>query len=90
MWFAAGVESIWLLNASTGMLVGAGVAGTAAGSLGQFLVVPLVQGLIDYSDWQFALHMMAVATLLMPYCRSLWPRALIGGCSLVFLFVVLM
>jgi len=91
MWFTASVESIWLLNASTGVLVGAGVAGTAfgivlpamvravgperrqwalglgtaAGSLGQFLVVPLVQGVIDFSDWQTALHLMAVATILM-------------------------
>ena len=39
--------------------------GTAAGSFGQFLIVPIVQGLIDISDWQMALHIMAAATLLM-------------------------
>jgi len=39
--------------------------GTAAGSFGQFLVVPLVQGLIDISNWQMALHIMALSTVLM-------------------------
>lgn len=91
MWLCAGVESIAWLNTSAGLLVGAGIAGTAfgivlpamvravgperrqwvlglgtaAGSLGQFLVVPVVQGLIDFSDWQSALHIMALATVLM-------------------------
>lgn len=39
--------------------------GTAAGSFGQFLVVPVVQAVIDFSDWQTALHFMALSTLLM-------------------------
>lgn len=91
MWFTAGVESVWVLHSATGLLVGAGIAGTAfgivlpamaravgperrqwalglgtaAGSFGQFLIVPIVQGLIDVSDWQTALHIMALATLFM-------------------------
>lgn len=91
IWFTAEIDSVWLLNTTTGFLVGAGIAGTAfgivlpamvravgperrqwalglgtaAGSLGQFLVVPAVQGVIDYSDWQTALHIMSLVALLM-------------------------
>jgi predicted MFS family arabinose efflux permease len=91
LWFTAGVDSVWLLQGATGVLVGAGIAGTAfgivlpamaravgperrqwalglgtaAGSFGQFLIVPLVQTLIDVSNWQMALHIMAVSTLAM-------------------------
>ncbi|MGH1439428.1 MAG: MFS transporter [Cellvibrionaceae bacterium] len=91
IWLTAGVETVWMLNLGMGMLVGAGIAGTAfgivlpamvravgperrqwalglgtaAGSFGQFLVVPLVQGLIDISNWQMALHIMALSTVLM-------------------------
>ncbi|MGH1486042.1 MAG: MFS transporter [Cellvibrionaceae bacterium] len=91
IWFTAGVDSVWVLHGATGLLVGAGIAGTAfgiilpamaravgperrqwalglgtaAGSFGQFLIVPIVQGLVDFSDWQTALHLMAVATLFM-------------------------
>jgi predicted MFS family arabinose efflux permease len=39
--------------------------GTAAGSFGQFLIVPLVQGLIDATNWQMTLHIMALSTVLM-------------------------
>ena len=91
IWFTAGVESVWLLNSATGVLVGSGIAGTAfgivlpamaravgperrqwalglgtaAGSFGQFLIVPSVQALIDFSDWQTALHVMAFVTVFM-------------------------
>jgi MFS family permease len=91
MWLTAGVSNIWVLHGATGLLVGAGIAGTAfgivlpamaravgperrqwalglgtaAGSFGQFLIVPVVQGLIDFSDWQTALHIMAFATVFM-------------------------
>ena len=105
MWFTAGVNNIWVMHGATGMLVGAGVAGTAfgivlpamvravgperrqwalglgtaAGSFGQFLIVPVVQCLISYSDWQTALHVMAVATLLMAFLAI--PLAPYSGAS---------
>ena len=37
--------------------------GTAAGSLGQFLIVPLLQGLVSWFDWQTALVILALSTL---------------------------
>ena len=87
----AGVDTPWLLHTSTGLLVGAGVAGTsfgivlpalaravgeerrqwalglgtAMGSFGQFLMVPLAQGLIGSLGWVFALYVLAGASLLM-------------------------
>lgn len=39
--------------------------GTAAGSMGQFLVVPISQGLIDQVGWISALHILALSALLM-------------------------
>jgi predicted MFS family arabinose efflux permease len=91
MFLMAGVDSPWMLNASAGVLVGAGVAGTsfgivlpvmaravgedrrqwalglgtAAGSMGQFAVVPIAQGLITGYGWVNALHILSVAALFM-------------------------
>ena len=91
MFLMSGVDHPWMLNASTGLLVGAGVAGTsfgiilpamaravgedrrqwalglgtAAGSLGQFAVVPVVQRLIDTFGWEAALHFLAGSSLAM-------------------------
>lgn len=39
--------------------------GTAAGSLGQFAVVPVAQVLIDASGWMIALNILAVSSLAM-------------------------
>lgn len=89
LWVTAGVDSVWQLQAGAGLLVGAGVAGTAfglvlpamaravapeqrqwglgigtaAGSMGQFLIAPLVQGLIDGFGWVGALNLMALLSL---------------------------
>ena len=86
-----GVSSPWGLNASAGILVGAGIAGTsfgiilpamaravgterqqwalglgtAAGSIGQFAIVPLSQLLIDAYGWATALNILAGSALLM-------------------------
>jgi predicted MFS family arabinose efflux permease len=85
------VNSPWQLNASAGILVGAGIAGTsfgivlpamaravgekrqqwalglgtAAGSLGQFAVVPIAQILIEAYSWVTALHILAGSALAM-------------------------
>jgi MFS family permease len=85
------VDNPWMLNASAGLLVGAGVAGTsfgivlpamaravgeerrqwalglgtAAGSLGQFAVVPAAQVLIDAYGWIMALNILAGSSLAM-------------------------
>jgi MFS family permease len=87
----SGVDNPWTLNASAGLLVGAGVAGTsfgivlpamaravgekrrqwalglgtAAGSLGQFAVVPAAQFLIDAYGWMTALNVLAGSSLSM-------------------------
>ena len=87
----SGVENPWMLNASAGLLVGAGVAGTsfgivlpamaravgekrrqwalglgtAAGSLGQFAVVPAAQVIIDAYGWMTALNILAGSSLAM-------------------------
>ena len=87
----SGVDNPWMLNASAGLLVGAGVAGTsfgivlpamaravgeerrqwalglgtAAGSLGQFAVVPAAQFLIDAYGWMTALNLLAGSSLTM-------------------------
>lgn len=89
IWMTAGVSDIWALNLGPGLLVGAGVAGTAfgivlpamvkavateqrqlvlgigtaAGSMGQFLLVPIVQQLIDAFGWIGALNTMALMAL---------------------------
>ena len=91
MLLMSGVDNPWMLNASTGLLVGAGVAGTsfgiilpamaravgedrrqwalglgtAAGSLGQFAVVPVAQLLIDAFGWMTALNILAGSSLAM-------------------------
>jgi predicted MFS family arabinose efflux permease len=80
-----------MLNASTGILVGAGIGGTsfgivlpamaravgeerrqwalglgtAAGSLGQFAVVPVAQLLIETYNWMTAMHILAGSALVM-------------------------
>lgn len=89
----AGVENIWVLHSSAGLLVGAGIAGTsfgivlpamaravgesrrqlalglgtAAGSLGQFAVVPIAQQLINNYGWITALNILAVSALTMAF-----------------------
>ena len=91
MLLMSGVDNPWMLNVSTGLLVGAGVAGTsfgiilpamaravgeerrqwalglgtAAGSLGQFAVVPFAQILIDTYGWAIALNILAGSSLIM-------------------------
>ena len=86
-----GVDSPWGLNASAGILVGAGIAGTsfgiilpamaravgpqrqqwalglgtAAGSIGQFAIVPASQFLIDAYGWGRALNILAGSALIM-------------------------
>jgi len=86
-----GVDSPWQLNASAGILVGAGIAGTsfgiilpamaravgperqqwalglgtAAGSIGQFAIVPLAQMLIDAYGWGPTLNILAASALIM-------------------------
>jgi predicted MFS family arabinose efflux permease len=91
MLLMSGVDSPLMLNASAGLMVGAGVAGTsfgivlpamaravgeerrqwalglgtAAGSLGQFAVVPAAQFLIDAFGWAMALNILAGSSLAM-------------------------
>ena len=91
MFLMSGVDNRLMLNASSGLLVGAGVAGTsfgiilpamaravgeqrrqwalglgtAAGSLGQFAVVPVAQILIDAFGWITALNILAGSSLVM-------------------------
>ncbi|KAA0014574.1 MFS transporter [Billgrantia pellis] len=91
LWMTAGVDQVWMLHSGAGLLVGAGVAGTAfgivlpamaravseaqrqwvlgvgtaAGSLGQFLLAPVAQGLIDWLGWAGALNAMALLSLTM-------------------------
>ncbi len=86
-----GVTSPWGLNASAGILVGSGIAGTsfgiilpamaravgprrqqwalglgtAAGSIGQFAIVPLAQILIDAFGWATTLNILAGSALVM-------------------------
>ncbi len=86
-----GVTSPWGLNASAGILVGSGIAGTsfgiilpamaravgprrqqwalgmgtAAGSIGQFAIVPLAQILIDAFGWATTLNILAGSALIM-------------------------
>jgi len=87
----SGVDNPWMLNVSTGLLVGAGVAGTsfgivlpamaravgekrrqwalglgtAAGSIGQFVMVPVAQVLIEALGWITALNVLAGTSLTM-------------------------
>ncbi len=89
LWLTSGVSEIWVLNSSTGLLIGAGVAGTgfgvvlplmakavsesrrqwvlgvgtAAGSMGQFLMAPLAQQFIDMFGWSGALNAMSLMAL---------------------------
>lgn len=42
--------------------------GTAAGSVGQFLVVPAAQGLIDWLGWLAALQLLGIAAFAMALC----------------------
>ena len=91
MLLTSGVDSPWMLNTSTGIFVGAGIAGTsfgivlpamaravgekrqqwalgmgtAAGSLGQFAIVPVAQFLIDAFNWMTAMHILAGSALVM-------------------------
>ncbi len=87
----AGVDNLWVLHSSAGILVGAGIAGTsfgivlpamaravgesrrqmalglgtAAGSLGQFAIVPITQLVIDNYGWITALNILAASALAM-------------------------
>lgn len=89
LWLTSGVSDIWVLHSSTGLLIGAGVAGTgfgvvlplmakavsesrrqwvlgvgtAAGSMGQFLMAPLAQQFIDLFGWSGALNVMSLMAL---------------------------
>lgn len=91
LWMTADVSRIWALHSGAGLLIGAGVAGTAfgivlpamaravdesqrqwvlgvgtaAGSMGQFLLAPVAQGLIDWLGWSGALNAMALISLSM-------------------------
>lgn len=91
IWMTAGVAEVWVLNSGTGLLVGAGVAGTAfgvvlpamaravdesrrqwvlglgtaAGSMGQFVLAPFIQYLIEWLGWVGALHAMGFMALSM-------------------------
>ncbi len=84
-------DTALLLNTTTGIFIGAGIAGTsfgiilpamaravpperrqwalgigtAAGSMGQFLIVPFSQQLIDSFGWFSSLHIISVLTLTM-------------------------
>jgi predicted MFS family arabinose efflux permease len=56
-----------------------GVA-AAAGSFGQFLMVPIEGGLIDALGWQSALLGLAgLALLILPLARGLWEPGFVGG-----------
>ncbi|MEH6472919.1 MAG: MFS transporter [Halopseudomonas sp.] len=89
LWFTAGVDSELMLHTSAGLMVGAGIAGTAfgivlpamaravgeerrqwalgvgtaAGSMGQFIMAPVAQSLIGEFGWISALHLMAASAL---------------------------
>ena len=91
MGLMSGIDSPWMLHASAGFLVGAGIAGTsfgivlpamaravgeerrqwalglgtAAGSIGQFAVVPVAQGLIGSFGWMAAINLLAFSALAM-------------------------
>lgn len=105
MWGMAQAATEVQIISTTGLLVGAGVAGTsfgivlpafaravpaerrgwalgvgtAAGSLGQFLVVPLMQELIELTGWLQALQYLGISALLMALFAI--PLAPYGGAS---------
>ena len=105
MWGMAFATTQVQVISTTGLLVGAGVAGTsfgmvlpafaravpdekrgwalgvgtAAGSLGQFLVVPLMQELIELVGWQQALQYLGLSALLMALLAL--PLAPYGGAA---------
>ncbi|SDZ91556.1 MFS transporter [Microbulbifer marinus] len=94
MWLMADSTSGWAITSTAGLMVGAGVAGTAfgivlpalaravpeqrrawalgigtaAGSLGQFLLVPVMQQLIDWAGWYQALQFLGLSAILMSFC----------------------
>ena len=89
LWLTTESDSVLMLHTSAGLMVGAGIAGTAfgivlpamaravgeerrqwalglgtaAGSMGQFVIAPLAQRLIGEFGWISALHILAVAAL---------------------------
>jgi len=95
----------WAMVSTAGILVGAGVAGTAfgivlpalaravpedrrgwalglgtaAGSFGQFLIVPLMQELVDFTGWFRALQWLSASAFLMALLAI--PLAPFGGAS---------
>ncbi len=105
MWAMAHAATETQLMFTTGLLVGAGVAGTsfgivlpafvravpeerrgwalglgtAAGSLGQFLVVPLMQELIELFGWSLALQCLGASALVMALLAM--PLAPFGGAA---------
>ena len=52
--------------------------GTAAGSMGQFLVVPISQGLIDQVGWISALHILPLICLHICQTWALMPKSGLG------------
>jgi len=104
IWMAFAGDA-WALNLSAGVLVGAGIAGTAfgivipalmravpeerrqwvagigtaAGSMGQFMMVPFSQTLIDLFGWFSALQILSAVTLLMLFLAL--PLAPYSGAS---------
>lgn len=108
MWMTGGVSEVWALHSGAGLLVGAGVAGTAfgivlpamaravapeqrqlvlgvgtaAGSMGQFLLVPITQRLMEAFGWAGALHVMALMALVMALlAMPLAARQMEGGAA---------
>lgn len=105
MWGMAHAVSNLEVISTTGLLVGAGIAGTsfgivlpaftravpedqrgwalglgtAAGSFGQFLVVPLMQELIEFAGWFRALQTLSLSALFMAILVV--PLAPYGGAS---------
>ncbi|HEY5717810.1 MAG TPA: MFS transporter [Motiliproteus sp.] len=89
LWLTAESNSELMLHTSAGLMVGAGIAGTAfgivlpamaravgeerrqwalglgtaAGSMGQFVIAPIAQSLIGDYGWMGALHLLALAAL---------------------------
>ncbi len=105
MWGMAHASTELAMVSTAGILVGAGVAGTAfgivlpalaravpedrrgwalgvgtaAGSFGQFLIVPLMQQLVDFAGWFQALQWLSLSAFLMAALAI--PLAPYGGAS---------
>ena len=62
---AASKAPVFTLPACRQRIVGPPISGTAAGSIGQFAVVPAAQGLIGIYGWVSALNLLALSALVM-------------------------